>query len=127
MSVEFVFRALNSGVSASIVQSFRKARPKWLATICVMVMMPTYGHTIEYTLHTISGDQNRNISILVSISFSVFSSLFNLFMMRRGAMIVNDPEQRSFWSDLKRMPILGAKFISFPIVWLYRKVKNLFR
>ncbi len=127
MSVEFVFRALNSGVSASVAQSFRKARPKWLATICVMVMLPAYGHTVEYTLHTINGDQNRNKSILVSISFSVVSSLFNLFMMRRNAMLVNDPQQQRFVTDLKRMPILAAKFVAHPFVWLFRKVKSVFR
>ena len=127
MSVEFVFRALNSGVSASIAQSFRKAKPKWLATLCVMVMLPAYGHTVEYTLHTISGDQNLNKSILVSITFSVLSSLFNLFMMRRGILLVKDSQQQSIWSDLKRMPVLAAEFISFPIVWLYRKAKNIIR
>jgi len=127
MSVEFVFRSLNSGVSASIAQSFRKATPKWLATLCVMGMLPAYGHTIEYTLHTISGDQNRNKSILVSISFSILSALFNLFMMRRGAMIVNDPQQKSFWSDLKRIPLLAVEFVSFPFVWLYRKTVGRFR
>ena len=127
MSVEMVFRAVNSGVSASIAQSFRKARPKWLATVCVMVMLPAYGHTVEYTLHTISGDQNRNKSILISIAFSVTSSLFNLFMMRRGAMLVNDPQQQSIWSDLKRMPVLAAKFAASPFVWIFRQIKKIFR
>ena len=126
MSVEFVFRALNSGIAASIAQSFRKARPKWLATICVMVMLPAYGHTIEYTLHTLNGDQNRNKSILISISFSVVSALFNLFMMRRGGMLVNDPEQKSFLTDIRRIPIFAAKFVALPFVWAYRGVKKIF-
>ncbi|NNE98849.1 MAG: hypothetical protein HKN25_07495 [Pyrinomonadaceae bacterium] len=124
MSVEFVFRALNSGVSASIAQSFRKAKPKWLATICVMGMLPAYGHIVEYTIHTISGDQNRNKSILISIAFSILSALFNLFMMRRGTLIVNDPQQKSFGSDLKSMPVLGIQFVALPFVWLYRKAKK---
>ena len=127
MSVEFVFRSLNSGVSASIAQSFCQATPKWLATLCVMGMLPAYGHTIEYTIHTISGDKNLSKSILISISFSVFSALFNLFMMRRGVLIVKDSQQQSFWSDLKRMPVLAAEFVSLPFIWLYRKVANLVR
>jgi hypothetical protein len=126
MSVEFVFRSLNAGVSASIAQSFRQAKPKWLATLCVMGMLPAYGHTIEYTLHTISGDKNLNKSILFSISFSILSALFNLFMMRRGVMIVKDSQQKSFWSDVRRIPLLAAEFFSVPIVWLYRKVTSFF-
>lgn len=123
MSVEFLFRVLNSGASASVSQSFRKADPKWLATLCIMVLLPAYSHTIEYTIHTLNGDQNRNKSILISITFSALSAVFNLFAMRRGTLLVSDEDQKSFGHDLKRLPVLGVQFVIHPFVQIYRKVK----
>ena len=124
MSVEFMFRVLNSGFSASVSQAFRKAQPKWLATVCIMVVMPAYGHTIEYTLHTLNGDLNRNKSILISMGFSATSALFNLYAMRRGAMLVNTDEQKSFRHDLIRLPRIAIDFAIYPFVWLIKKIKR---
>lgn len=124
MSVEFLFRVVNSGASASVSQSFRKADPKWLATFCIMVLMPTYSHTIEYALHTLNGDLNKNKSILFSIMFSAISAIFNLFAMRRGTLLVKDEDQKSFWHDLKRLPLIGIQFVSYPFVWAVRRVRS---
>lgn len=124
MSVEFLFRVINSGASASVSQAFRKANPKWLATACIMLLMPTYSHLIEYTLHTLNGDLNKNKSILVSITFSALSAIFNLFAMRRGTLLVNDEEQKSLWHDLKRLPVLAVQFAIYPFVWVFSKVKS---
>jgi hypothetical protein len=119
MSVEFLFRVVNSGASASVSQAFRKARPRWLATLCVMLVLPAYSHAVEYTLHTITGDLNTNTSILFSIGLSAVSALFNLFVMRRGALLVADGEQRSFAQDLKRLPILALQFVAWPFTRLF--------
>lgn len=123
MSLEFVFRTFNSGASSSIGQAFRTAQPKWLANVIVMVMFPAYAHTIEYILHTLNGDQNVNKSIIVSILFSAVSAIFNLHVMRRGTLLVNDSEQQSFWTDLKKMPLIFIEFFSYPFVWVYRKIR----
>lgn len=124
MSVEFLFRVLNSGATASVAQSFRKANPKWLATFCIMVAMPAYSHTIEYAIHTLNGDQNRNKSIIFSVIFSALSSIFNLFAMRRGTLLVKDEDQKSFWNDLKKLPVLGVQFVIYPFVWAFRRVRS---
>jgi len=123
MSVEFLFRIFNSGASSSIAQSFRSAQPKWLASLLVMIMFPAYAHIVEYTLHTLNGDKNVNKSIVFSIIFSALSAIFNLFAMRRGAMLVKDAEQQPFWRDLKKMPIIFAEFFSYPFIWIYRKLR----
>lgn len=123
MSVEFLFRVLNSGASASVSQSFRKATPTWLATCCIMLLMPMYSHVIEYSIHTLNGDQNKNKSILVSITFSALSAVFNLFAMRRGTLLVNDEEQKTFWQDLKRLPVLAIQFVTYPFARVFGKVK----
>lgn len=123
MSVEFMFRTFNTGIVASIGQAFRKARPKWLATLCVMLMLPAYGHVIEFALHKLNGDRNLQRSIAFSVVFSVLSAVFNLFAMRRGVLLVNDAEQKSFLSDLKKMPVITAEFVGYPFIWIYRKIR----
>ena len=105
MSVEFIFRVLNSGASASVGQAFRKAEPRWLATVCIMLFLPAYSHLIEFSLHTLNGDQNKNKSILISIVFSITSALFNLFAMRRGARVIGhqpDVRQRARGGNVRR-------------------------
>ncbi|MFX5035055.1 hypothetical protein ABTC21_19410, partial [Acinetobacter baumannii] len=49
--VEFCFRLLTSGISGALAQSFRKATPIWLATVMVVIMLPTFSHTVEYVSH----------------------------------------------------------------------------
>ncbi len=121
MSVEFIFRIIHGGFSGALVQSLRNASPVWLATLFVMVLMPAYSHTIEYTLHTLNGDQNRTKSLAISISFSIISALFNLFAMRRGVMITgDDAANESLWKDITRFPRIAVEFIGFVPVRLWR-------
>ncbi|MBS1797541.1 MAG: hypothetical protein JSS81_27205 [Acidobacteria bacterium] len=125
MSVEFIFRVIHGGISGSLVQSLRKASPVWMATLFVMVLMPIYSHSVEYGLHTLNGDQNRGKSILISISFSIISALFNLFAMRRGVMITGaDEDNESLWSDLKKFPRIVVDFVGFLPVRLWRFWQN---
>jgi hypothetical protein len=125
MSVEFIFRVIHGGISGSLMQSLRKASPIWLATLFVMVLMPIYSHTMEYTLHTLHGDQNRNKSLAISISFSIISALFNLFAMRRGVLITGeDTENESLWADLKKFPRIVVDFVGFLPVRLWRLWQN---
>jgi hypothetical protein len=123
MSLEFLFRVFNSGAVSSISQSFRAAEPQWLANVIVMFAFPAYGHLFEFILHTLNGDRNVNKSIVFSILFSALSAIFNLHAQRRGAMLVKDEEQKSFWSDLKRMPVIFFEFFGYPFIWVYRKLK----
>lgn len=125
MSVEFFFRIIHGGISGSFVQSLRHAKPEWLATLIVMVLLPTYSHTVEYTLHTLNGDQNRTKSLAISISFSVISALFNLFAMRRGVLITgDDKENESLWADIKKFPRIVAGFVAFLPMKIWRMRQN---
>jgi hypothetical protein len=125
MGVEFVFRVIHGGISGSLVQSLRKASPIWMATLFVMVLLPLYSHTVEYTLHTLNGDLNRTKSLAISISFSIISALFNLFAMRRGVMITGkDAENESLWADMKKFPRIVVDFVGFLPVRLWRLWQN---
>jgi len=124
MSIEFAFRLIVSGASGSLVQSFHRATPVWLATLCVMIMLPAFSHMIEFTLHTLNGDANKGKAIIISISFSILSAIFNLFAMRRNALLVKDKDARSLASDLKQMPAIVGEFIFYPLIWLWRRYKK---
>ena len=123
MSVEFFFRLVVSGASGSLVQSFHNAQPVWLATLCVMIMLPAFSHMIEFTLHTLNGDVNKGKAIIISISFSILSAIFNLFAMRRDALLVKDARAQTLGQDLVRMPKIVGEFMFYPLVWLWRRNK----
>ena len=76
MSIEFAFRVIVSGASGSMVQAFHRAQPIWLATACVMILLPAFSHVIEFTLHTLNGDANKGKAIIISVSFSILSAIF---------------------------------------------------
>jgi hypothetical protein len=123
MSVEFFFRLVVSGASGSLVQAFHNAAPVWLATLCVMIMLPAFSHMIEFTLHTLNGDVNKGKAIIISITFSIISAIFNLFAMRRDALLVKDDRAQSLGQDLVRLPKIVGEFMFFPLVWLWRRNK----
>jgi hypothetical protein len=124
MSVEFIFRLIVSGASGSLVQAFHRATPVWLATLCVMLLLPGFSHMIEFTLHTLNGDVNKGKAIMISITFSIVSAIFNLFAMRRNTLLVKDNEAQSFGRDMARMPLIVGEFMFYPIIWLWRKSKK---
>lgn len=124
MSVEFFFRLIVSGASGSLVQSFHNAQPVWLATLCVMIMLPAFSHMIEFTLHTLNGDVNKGKAIVISISFSILSAIFNLFAMRRDALLVKDARAGSLWQDIVKLPKIVGEFMFYPIIWLWKRHKK---
>ena len=121
MSVEFFFRLIVSGASGSLVQSFHNAAPVWLATLCVMIMLPAFSHTIEFTLHTLNGDVNKGKAIIISISFSILSAIFNLFAMRRDALLVKDARAQTLGQDLIKLPKIVGEFMFYPLIWLWNR------
>ena len=124
MSVEFFFRLIVSGASGSLVQAFHNAQPVWLATLCVMIMLPAFSHMIEFTLHTLNGDVNKGMAIIISISFSIVSAVFNLFAMRRDALLVKDARAQSLGQDIVQLPKIVAEFMFYPLIWFWRRRKE---
>ncbi|MEO8042487.1 MAG: hypothetical protein ABI646_07755 [Acidobacteriota bacterium] len=124
MSVEFFFRLIVSGASGSLVQAFHNAAPVWLATLCVMIMLPAFSHMIEFTLHTLNGDVNKGKAITISIAFSIISAIFNLFAMRRDALLVKDARAQSLGQDLRKLPKIVGEFMFYPFIWLWNRSKK---
>ena len=123
--LELAFRFLTSGISGSLVQSFRRATPVWLATLIVTISLPIFSHTVEFITHysqerffsnvfPASENNARQKAFAISVLFSVLSALFNLFVMRHGVLLVGAGEEtKSFWSDMKRIPLLIAEFVTY--------------
>ncbi|SRR5260221_2727243 len=123
-----VFRIIFGGVNGSIIQSFSKVEPAWHAVLTVPLVLAAFSHVVEYFVQTFydnqAGIDSKTSAISVSIIVSAISAIFNLFAMRRGALLVRDESQQSIWRDLRRMPWLALEFISFPLIWTWRRSRN---
>lgn len=120
-----VFRFIFGGVNGAIIQSYRRVQPAWHAVLTVPLLLAALSHLMEFVVLTgydaVFGSIPKKNAILISIVVSIISAIFNLFAMRRGALIVRDESMQSFWRDLIRMPWLIFEFISFPLVWTYKR------
>ncbi len=110
MLTEFVFRAVMSGALGSVTQALGTARSHRSAMLTAVVLLPAIGHTFEYFVHRAAGTPRLSQSIAASIAFSILTTAFNFFAMRRGLLIVGKG-QPSLGADLRRMPRLIAAFI----------------
>ena len=134
--VEFAFRFFTSGISGALVQSFRRARPIWLATLIVSISLPVFSHAVEFITHygqekyfntvfAASENNARQKAFYVSVLFSILSALFNLFMMRHGVLLVGaGQETKTFWTDLKLIPSLVVEFLTFLPLQIIRFIKS---
>jgi hypothetical protein len=120
-----VFRFLFGGINGSIIQSFRRVEPAWHAVLTVPLILAAISHVIEYIVQHVYdlnvGANGKASAIAVSVIISIISAVFNLFAMRRGALLVKDESRQSLGRDLIRMPWLIFEFISFPLVWTYKR------
>ena len=119
MLAEFVFRASSSGFYGAITQAFSQAEPAWAAAVASAVLLPGASHSLEFGLHLLRGTPNIRTSLIASVSFTILSTLFNLYAMRRGALIVGK-EGGSIGSDLRRIPRLLGGFLAVGPIALYR-------
>ncbi len=110
MAAEFAFRFVTAGFYGALTQAFRRAEPERAATVAVMVLLPIAGHSLELLLHWSRGTPRLAESIVASVALTMFSTAFNVFAMRRGALIIG-AGSRSLWHDLVQMPTLFASFL----------------
>lgn len=110
MLVEFAWRTATSGGWGAVTQMLRKVKPEWQAVIGAMLVVPAISHSIEFTIHYTRGTPVLARSILTSICFTQISNLFNLYAMRKGALIVGTGA-RPLGEDMKRVPSLIGGFL----------------
>jgi hypothetical protein len=120
---ELVLRSLTSGIYGSLTEALRDAEPAWRAGLTASVLMPAGNHSLELLVHWLRGTPKLTNSILAAVCFTMFSALFNLYAMRRGALIVG-ANQRSLGHDMQRMPRLIGGFLAAGPLALFRLFKN---
>jgi hypothetical protein len=112
METELVFRGVTSGFYGALTKAFCDAEPPWTAALTVMLLLPVANHSLELLVHWLRGTQKLLPSIAASMVLTAFSSLFNYYIMRRGAMIVGSG-RTSLATDLARLPRLTLDFITW--------------
>jgi ABC-type amino acid transport system permease subunit len=117
---EFVFRTVTSGFYGSIMQAFRRAEPAWAAAVTTLLLLPVCNHTLEWLVHWFRGTPKLAQSIVASVTFTVLSTLFNLYIMRKGVLVVGQ-DSGSLWDDMKLMPGLVASFVAAGPLAIYRR------
>jgi hypothetical protein len=123
MVVDWSFRALLCGVTGSITQSLRKAEPAWAATLSAIVLLPVFSHSVEFLVHWIHGTPKLATSIIASVAFTILSTLFNLYAMRQGVLLVHQGGE-SLSHDFSRMPRIILGFVAFGPLLLWRAAQR---
>lgn len=118
-ATEFLYRAVMAGFYGAVTQSFRRVEPHWQAMLSVMVLLPLLTHGLEFLLHWWRGTSNLAVSIAASMCLTLLSTTFNLYAMRRGALVVGDGGA-SFASDLRGLPGLIAGYLMAGPIALWR-------
>jgi len=117
MLAEFIYRGISAGFYGAITQSLKDAEPAWAAGVVAMVLLPLVSHSIELSVHILRGTPKIITSIIASVCFTAVSTLFNLYAMRRGALVVGAGSD-TVKSDLKRVPRLIGGFLAAGPLWL---------
>lgn len=123
VGIELAVRFLTTGIAGAVVQSFRRATPEWAATAIISISLPTVTHLIEFFTHYIqekyyadifapSANNARQKTFAISVLFSVVSAMFNLYLMRRGVLLVGAGEEtQTLRNDFKKIPLMIVEFI----------------
>jgi hypothetical protein len=122
---ELLFRGVTSGFYGAITEAFRDAEPPEAALLTVMIILPLANHSVEFLVHWLRGTHNLVHSIFASVLLTALSSLFSIYAMRRGALIVGVGCQ-SLASDMQRMPMIVFDFVLFLPRHLLRAVSKRF-
>ncbi|MFZ0706167.1 MAG: hypothetical protein WAM71_11230 [Candidatus Korobacteraceae bacterium] len=119
--VEILFTCATAGIYAAFTQAMRFAEPEWLGAGVVALVIPGALYGADYFAHIWTGMHNVRPAVGFATGLSVISTLFNLFIMRRGAMVVGEGSQ-PLWRDLLRIPVLLAQFLIAGPLWLWRTI-----
>jgi hypothetical protein len=110
MLAEFCYRAATAGFYGSITQAFRKVEPRWQGTAAATTLLVLLSHSIEFIVHLLRGTPNLKASILASVAFTLLSTVFNLYAMRKG-VFVTDSDARSLAADFRMLPGVLVGFL----------------
>jgi hypothetical protein len=123
MLAEWCYRALTSGFYGAMTQTLGEIEPEWQGAVAAMVLLPISSHALEFMVHWLRHTPHLKAGIISSICFTIISTLFNFYAMRRGAMVVgkNSP---TIGQDLRAMPRVIGGFLAVIPLWVMRSVRG---
>lgn len=108
---EFLYRSVSAGFYGALTQEFRKAEPRWAATLVALIVIPGLSHLIEFAIHWLRATPNLRASIIASLLFTFISTSFNLHAMRRGVLVVGHGQQ-TLAHDMRSLPLTIWTFLT---------------
>jgi hypothetical protein len=82
-----------------------------------------FSHTLEFLIHFLRHTPHLKASVISSLIFTFFSTLFNVYAMRRGTMVVGKG-CASLAADLRAMPRMIGGFIAVVPLWAWRSLRS---
>lgn len=123
---EALFGAVSAGFFGALTQALRFAQPGWLAALLLAGIFPLTFQLGDFFFHAALGTQVFRIGMISSAVFTVFSSTFNLYIMRRGTLLVGD-EGTPFSQDMGALPRLALMFVVSGVMKAWRFITGFFR
>lgn len=123
MLAEWCYRALTSGFYGAMSQTFGEIEPEWHGAVAAMVLLPLSSHVLEFFVHYLRHTPHLKASIISSMSFTVISTLFNVYAMRRGTMVVGK-NAASIGQDMRAMPRVIGGFLAVIPLWVMRSFRG---
>jgi hypothetical protein len=113
--IEAVYVCLTAGFFSALQQGAMRAKPRWLASLIIILGVPVFAQTVDYFIQHAAGTPNMKATSVGMVFWGLLSAAFHLHLMRNGAMLVGEGE-RSFSSDLRRIPRLVFTFVAAPVI-----------
>lgn len=124
MLAEWIYRAITSGFYGAITQVLGQTEPEWQGALAAMIVLPLSSHSLEFAVHWLRHTPHLKASIVASMSFTVVSTLFNFYAMRRGSMVVGKGSA-TLAQDMRGMPRVIAGFLAVVPLWAWRTLRGL--
>ena len=107
---EVIFRVCTAGFYGALTQRIGRIEPEGRSMLIAMVVLPSLAHGLEFAVHWLRATPNLTVSLTASIGFTVISTAFNVYAMRRGVLTCG-PGSGSILDDLRRLPRLVRDFV----------------
>lgn len=116
---EALFGAGFMGFFGTVTQVLRLAEPQWLVALLLAGVFPLLFQVGDICFHSALGTQAFRSGMIASAVFTALSALFNLYIMRRGTLLVGE-EGSPFAQDLITLPKLALMFALSGVLQAWR-------
>ena len=110
VAVEAIYGAAAAGFFGALTQALRRCDPAWLVDLFFAIIFPATFQLLNFAIHSALGTARFGSGLIASATFTAISAMFNLFVMRRGALLIGR-EGKSFGHDLVVLPRLALSFV----------------